>query len=136
MSKIWHVSSGSIPPPSNPQRMCHTIWLAVQILDKFYILEGTEFGDKEGNIIIDANVLYGLRYSLLLLHERFDDCLRNVGFFMFRLDLEIWMHQNGDIYEDIAICVDLLSIAAREPKILMDELENKYKFKFRGTGPI
>lgn len=48
---------------------------------------------------------------------------------------DIWMHQNGDIHEYIGIYVDdLVNVAKGVPQHIMDELENKYKFKLKGTG--
>ena len=42
---------------------------------------------------------------------------------------------NG-IYEYIAVYVDDLAIVSRDPKSIVDILENRYKFKFKGTGEI
>ena len=41
-----------------------------------------------------------------------------------------------DTYEYIAVYVDDLAIAARNPKEICDILMKKYKFKLKGTGPI
>ena len=46
------------------------------------------------------------------------------------------MRRNGEIYEYIAVYVDDLAIAAKDPKALCDLLINKYKYKLKGTGPI
>ena len=55
---------------------------------------------------------------------------------MCKLGPDIWIHQNGHIYDNISIYVNELKIVARDPKSIMDELENNHKFKFKGTGPI
>ena len=43
---------------------------------------------------------------------------------------------DGSYYEYIATYVDDLTIAARNAKKITDELEKKYKFKLKGTGPL
>ena len=46
------------------------------------------------------------------------------------------MRRNGDIYEYIAVYVDDLAIAAKDPKAITDTLVNDFGFKLKGTGPI
>jgi hypothetical protein len=46
------------------------------------------------------------------------------------------MHRSGDVYEYIAVYVDDLTIAAKDPKAITEVLMSKYKFKLKGTGPI
>ena len=58
------------------------------------------------------------------------------GIFSCKLEPDIWICQNGYIYEYISVYVDYLSIAEREPKSLVVALENKYKSKLNVTGPI
>lgn len=52
------------------------------------------------------------------------------------MEPDIWMCQNGDIYEYIAVYVDDLAIVAKDPQAIIDHLEKVYKFKLKGTGPI
>jgi hypothetical protein len=46
------------------------------------------------------------------------------------------MRKHGSIYEYVAVYVDDLAIAMKNPKEFVDILENKHKFKTKGTGPI
>ena len=46
------------------------------------------------------------------------------------------MRKNGAIYEYIAVYVDDLAIAAKDPKSTTDTLMGKYDFKLKGTGSI
>ena len=46
------------------------------------------------------------------------------------------MRRNGDLYEYVAVYVDDLAIAMKNPKEFVDILENEHKFKTKGTGPI
>ena len=59
-----------------------------------------------------------------------------LGFFPCKVEPDIWLRRNGDIYEYIAVYVNDLAIAARNPKEICDTLMKKYKFKLKGTGPI
>lgn len=49
-------------------------------------------------------------------------------------ETDIWMQQNGKQYEYVAVYVDDLAFAMKEPKKCVDVLENKYKCKLKGTG--
>ena len=46
------------------------------------------------------------------------------------------MEHNEEIYAYIYVYVDELEIVARVTKTLMCALENRYKFKLKGTEPI
>ena len=49
---------------------------------------------------------------------------------------DILMCPNGDKYEYIAVYVDDLAIAAKDPQTITDTLTNRHKFKLKGTGTI
>ena len=53
-----------------------------------------------------------------------------------KAELDIWMQQNGNVYKYISVYVDDLAIIAKDPREIFDVLEQKYKFKLKGTGPI
>jgi Reverse transcriptase (RNA-dependent DNA polymerase) len=46
------------------------------------------------------------------------------------------MRKLDDIYEYVAVYVDDLAIAMKNPKEFVDILEKKHTFKTKGTGPI
>jgi Reverse transcriptase (RNA-dependent DNA polymerase) len=46
------------------------------------------------------------------------------------------MRKKNNQYEYIAVYVDDLAIAMKNPKEFTDEVENNHKFKLQGTGPI
>jgi hypothetical protein len=46
------------------------------------------------------------------------------------------MRKKGNLYEYIAVSVDNLAIAMKNPKELTDILEKEHKFTLKGTGPI
>ena len=59
-----------------------------------------------------------------------------MGFEPSKADSDVWMRKSEDIYEYIAVYVDDLAIASRNPKKITDTLESKYKLKLKGLGPI
>ena len=104
--------------------------------EKLYIIAGDEFGDRKGHVLIISRALYGLKSSGLRWHERFADVLRSMGFVPSRAENDIWMRDKGDHYEYIAVYVDDLAIASRDPQAIIDCLVNEHNFKLKGTGPI
>ena len=104
--------------------------------EKVYIIAGPEFKELEGHVLIISKALYGLRSSGARWHDRFADCISELGFFPCKSEPDIWMRKLGNIYEYVAVYVDDLAIAMKNPKEFVDILENKHKFKTKGTGPI
>jgi len=118
-------------------------YLEAYTREKVCIKAGPEFGpDLEGKFLIINKALYGLRSSGTRWHDRFADCLRDMGFFPCKAEPDIWMRQvvksnhKESHYEYIAVYVDDLAIVSKNPKAITDTLENKHKFKLKGTGPI
>ena len=111
-------------------------YLEAETQERVYIQAGPEFGDRVGHTLVIFKALYGLRTSGLRWHERFATCLRKMDFFPCKCEPDIWMRRNGDAYEYIGVYVDDLAIAMRKPQDFIDKLENHYKFKLKGTGPI
>jgi hypothetical protein len=52
-----------------------------------YVITGPEFGEREGHILIISKALYGLHSSGARWHDRFADCIRELGFFPCRAEL-------------------------------------------------
>ena len=111
-------------------------YLEAKTKEKIYIKAGPEFGELEGHTLVIFKSLYGLRSSGLRWHERFADCLREMGFTACKAEPDIWMRKNGEIYEYIAVYVDDLAVAAKDPASIVETLQEKYKFKLKGTGPL
>ena len=111
-------------------------YLEAKTKEKIYIKAGPEFGELEGHTLVIFKSLYGLCSSGLHWHEHFADCLREMGFKACKAEPDIWMRKNGEIYEYIAVYVDDLAIAAKDPKSITETLQKKYRFKLKGTGPI
>jgi len=111
-------------------------YLEAKTKEKLVIVAGPEFGELEGHLLVIRKALYGLRTSGLRWHERFADCLRQEGFEPCKAEPDIWMRPNGDLYEYIAVYVDDLAMALRDPEAFTNLLINKYKFKLKGTAEI
>jgi Reverse transcriptase (RNA-dependent DNA polymerase) len=80
--------------------------------------------------------LYGLRYSGLCWHQRFADVLREIGFIPSKVKADIWMRESNNLLKYIAVYVDDLLIASRNPKAIVQKLEEQHKFKLKRVGPL
>ena len=105
--------------------------------EKIYIVAGKEFAcvGLEGHTLIVNRALYGLKSSGLRWHELFSDVMRQMGFFPSKADHDIWMKDMGDHYDYIVAYVDDLLVASKNPSAYTDELQQRFGFKLKGTGP-
>jgi len=113
-------------------------YLEAHTMEKVYITAGPEFAsvNLQGHTLIIVKALYGLKSSGLRWWEVFADVLRQMGFVPSKAERDIWMRDKGDHYEYIVVYVDDLGIASKKPSEIINELENRYGFKLKGTGPI
>ncbi len=111
-------------------------YLEANTSEKVYIEAGPEFGDRADHILIIVKALYGLRSSGTRWHDKFADCLRDLGFQPCKAEPDIWMRKADGRYEYIAVYVDDLALALEDPKAFVEILTDKYNFKLKGTGPI
>jgi hypothetical protein len=109
---------------------------AAETSEKVFIVAGPEFGELEGHTLITFKALYGLRSSGLRWSEKFSLCPRDMGFSPSLADACVWMRRVGDHYEHIAVYVDDLAIASKDPAGIIRALTEDYKFKLKSTGPI
>ena len=56
------------------------------------------------------------------------DCITSLGFFPCRAELDVWLRKKDDHYEYIAVYVDDLAFAMKEPKELEKALEHDFGF--------
>ena len=77
-------------------------------------------------------VLGGARW-----HDRLFDILQELKFKPSKADPDVWMRPEpgGTCYEYIAVYVDDLAIAAKDPQAFCNELKKKYNLKLKGVGP-
>jgi hypothetical protein len=53
-----------------------------------------------------------------------------------KAEAEIWMRENDGLYEYIAMYVDNLLIAAKDPDSLIKSLSENHKFNLKGVGKL
>jgi len=111
--KIWSTDIGNA-------------YLETYTKEKVYIIAGPEFGDREGHVLIISKALCGLHSSGLHWSERRAGVLREMGYFTSKCEKDIWMRDKGDHYEHIAVYVDDLMIASKDPDSIIKMLMEKY----------
>ena len=106
--------------------------------EKLYIVAGSEFEDWERYILTFSKALYGLKSSGKRWAETLHDILIDMEFIPSGADQCIWLKKNEklNIYEYIAVYVDDLCIAAKDPKEIINVLKSKYHLKVKGDDPL
>ena len=102
------------------------------------IMAGPEFKELQGHLLIMVKALYGTRSGGARWHDRLFDILQELKFKPSKADPDVWMRpeQGGTCYEYIAVYVDDLAIAAKDPQAFCNELKKKYNLKLKGVGPL
>ena len=59
-----------------------------------------------------------------------------MGFFLCKIELDIWIRESDNYNEYITICIDDLLITSKNPKGIINTLPNKHKFKLKRTSSI
>jgi Reverse transcriptase (RNA-dependent DNA polymerase) len=80
-------------------------YLEAEMKEKVFFAAGPKFGNLAGHTLIIVKALYGLRTSRAHWHDRFADCLCDMGFEPSKGEPDIWMRQNGDVYEYILVSI-------------------------------
>ena len=106
--------------------------------EKLCIIAGPEFKELQGHLLIMIKVLYGTRSGGARWHDRLFDILQEQKFKPSKADPDAWMRPDpgGTCYEYIAVYVDDLAIAAKDPQAFCNELKKKYNLKLKGVGPF
>ena len=108
-------------------------YLNARTKERVYIIAGPEFGDLEGRILLIIGALYGLQTSGAQFHEHLSAILRTLLFYPSKADPDLWMRKTADnTYEYIAKYVDDVICFAKDPLVIMKELEKHYTMK--GVG--
>ncbi|MGL5935125.1 MAG: reverse transcriptase domain-containing protein, partial [Cetobacterium sp.] len=112
-------------------------YLESETHEKVVFVAGDEFGPLAGHLFQIVKALYGLKSSGKRWHDRLHDVLRDLGFTPSKAEEDIWMKDMGDHYDYIAVYVDDLLIASKDPKAIIVALESDpINFKLKGTGPL
>ena len=111
-------------------------YLEAYTSERVCIEAGPEFGELVGHILIISKALYGLRTSSAQWGDRLADVMRELGFTQCKAEPYIWMRPNGEVYEYVAVYVDDLALAMKDPQAFVGQLTKQYNFKLKGTGPV
>ena len=105
--------------------------------EKLCIIAGPEFKELQGHLLIMIKALYRTRSVGARWHDRLFDILQELKFEPSNSDPDVWMRPEpgGTCYEYIAVYVDDLAIAAKDPQVFCNELKKKYNLKLKGVGP-
>ena len=82
--------------------------------------------------------LHGTRSGGARWHDRLFDILQELKFKPSKADPDVWMRPEpgGTCYEYIAVYVDDLAIAAKDPQAFCNELKKRYNLKLKGVGSL
>ena len=96
--------------------------------EKIYIVDGPEFQELEGYILIFLKALYGLKSSGKRWAEVIHGILRDMEVLPLKADPYIWIRKAPNLrcYEYIAVYVDDLCIAAESPSVIIQIFKSKY----------
>ena len=105
---------------------------------KLCIIVGPEFKELQGHLLIMIKTLHGTRSRGARWHDRLFDILQELKFKPSKDDPDVWMRPEpgGTCYEYIAVYVDDLAIAAKDPQAFCHELKKRYNLKLKGVGPL
>ena len=106
--------------------------------EKLCIIAGPESKELQGHLLIMIKALYVTRSGGARWHDRLFDILQELKFKPSKADPDAWMRPEpgGTCYEYIAVYVDDLAIAAKDPQAFCNELKKKYNLKLKGFGPL
>jgi len=104
--------------------------------EKAHIIAGPEFGNQQGHTLVIRKASHGLKSSGLRWHERLSDVLPDVQFISSKAERNIWVRNCGDHCEHIAVCVDDLLIASKDPSSIIKTLCDEHEFKLKGAGAV
>ena len=105
---------------------------------KLCIIAGPEFKELQGHLLIMIKALHGTCSGGARWHDRLFDILQELRFKPSKADPDVWMRPEpgGTCYEYIAVYVDDLAIAAKDPQAFCNELKKRYNLKLKGVGPL
>ena len=102
------------------------------------IIVGPEFKESQGHFLIMIKTLHGTRSGGARWHDRLFGILQELKFKPSKADPDVWMRPEpgGTCYEYIAVYVDDLAIAAKDPQAFCNELKKRYNLKLKGVEPL
>ena len=113
-------------------------YLEVYTDEKLCTIAGPEFKELQGHPLIMIKALYETHSGGARWHDRLFDILQELKFKSSKADPDVWMRPEpgGTCYEYIAVYVDDLAIAAKDPQAFCNELKKGYNLKPKGVGSL
>ena len=113
-------------------------YLEVYTDEKLCTIAGPEFKELQGHPLIMIKALYKTHSGGARWHDRLFDTLQELKFKSSKADPDVWMRPEpgGTCYEYIAVYVDDLAIAAKDPQAFCNELKKGYNLKLKGVGSL
>ena len=113
-------------------------YLEVYTDEKLCTIAGPEFKELQGHLLIMIKTLHGTCSGGARWHDRLFDILQELKFKPSKADPDVWMRPEpgGTCYEYIAVYVDDLAIAAKDPEAFCNELKKRYNLKLKGVGHL
>ena len=102
------------------------------------IIVGPEFKELQVHLLIMIKTLHGTCSGGARWHDRLSDILQELKFKPSKADPDVWMRPEpgGTCYGYIAVYVDDLAIAAKDPQAFCNELKKGYNLKLKGVGSL
>ena len=106
--------------------------------EKLCIITGPELKELQGHFLTMVKALYGTHSGGARWHDRLFDILQELSFKPSQVDHDVWTRPEpgGTCYEYLAVYVDDLAIAAKDPQAFYNELKKRYNLKLKGAGPL
>ena len=100
-------------------------YLEAETKEKLFVIAGPEFGPLQGHTLVVHKALYGLQSSGASWAERLADSLRAQGFTNSLADPAIWMREQDDHWEYVAVWVDDMLICSKNTQKIIKALEKE-----------
>ena len=106
--------------------------------EKLCIIAGPELKELQGHFLTMVKALYGTHSGGARWHDRLFDILQELSFKPSQVGHDVWTRPEpgGTCYEYLAVYVDDLAIAAKDPQAFYNELKKRYNLKLKGAGPL
>ena len=95
--------------------------------EKLCIIAGPELKELQGHFLTMVKALYGTHSGGARWHDRLFDILQELSFKPSQVDHDVWTRPEpgGTCYEYLAVYVDDLAIAAKDPQAFYNELKKR-----------
>ena len=105
--------------------------------EKVFTILGQEYcPDLDGRVAIISKGLYGLKTSGARWSEHLADKLRSLGWARCKALNDVWMRDSKTHYEYLALNLDDIIVASKDPKEIYGKIQEVYLMKGVGNPQI